>query len=409
MKGEQIELRTIIQNLSDTEAKNVTLRLWVEHSDGTRAVTANGTEVSATKDFAIPVWSEKSKFWEKGALEYNGSSFDSGLVNCSLVYTIPQDAILRNGDTIGFEVVDSTTNEVLANDDTETRSYADVTIEYKLEDGGSVPNTSTTVLPMPVGTRVDWQPPQTINGHTLVETKGADSTVGSGGLTITYVYKENEEQPTPPAAKTYTVRYEWGEAPSDKLRPTDDRTYPSEQAARAAADQTFTSASTSNAGKGELAGIWTFSGWDGGTLEDTVVVFRGAWTFTQSTAAVTVTAAPGLPFAVQVSGGRAGAATGIVAQYVGRLRAGEHFPAGRRQVSCDAPGAQRRSVLRLRSERGRKSTQHQTAPAQSLTGKRKGGSPSRPLPSRRLRLMRKKRKRRTGRVFVLHSREEDQM
>ena len=317
MKGEQIELRTIIQNLSDTEAKNVTLRLWVEHSDGTKAVTANGTAVSATKDFDIPVWGEKSKFWEKGALEYNGSSFDSGLVNCSLVYTIPQDAILRNGDTVGFEVVDSTTNEVLANDDTETQRYADVTIEYKLEDGSSVPNTSTTVLPMPVGTRVDWQPPQTMNGHTLVETKGADSTVGSGGLTITYVYKANEEQPKPPAEKTYKVRYEWGEAPSDKLLPTDDRTYPSEQAARAAADQTFTSASTSNAGKGELAGLWTFSGWDDGTLEDTAVVFRGAWTFTQSASAVTVTVAKGLPFAVQVSGGRAGAATVIIAQYVG--------------------------------------------------------------------------------------------
>ena len=170
---------------------------------------------------------------------------------------------------------------------------------------------------MPVGTRVDWQPPQTLNGHTLVETKGADSTVGFGGLTITYVYKENEEQPMPPAAKTYTVRYEWGEAPPDKLRPTDGRTYPSEQAARAAADQTFTSASTSNAGKGELAGLWTFSGWDDGTLEDAAVVFRGGWTFTQSTPAVTVAAAPGLPFAVQVSGGRTGAATVIVAQYVG--------------------------------------------------------------------------------------------
>ena len=52
-------------------------------------------------------------------------------------------------------------------------------------------------------------------------------------------------------------------------------------------------------------------------LEDTAIVFRGAWTFTQSAPAVTVTAAPGLQFAVQVSGGRAGAATVIVAQYVG--------------------------------------------------------------------------------------------
>ena len=209
MKGEQIELRTIIQNLSDTEAKNVTLRLWVEHSDGTKAVTATGTEVSATKDVAIPVWSDKSKFWEKGALEYNGSNFDSGLVNCSLVYTIPQDAVLRDGDTIGFEVVDSATNEVLANDKTETQRYADVTIRYELEDGTGVPNTKPTVIPMPVGTKVDWQAPQTMNGYTLIETKGADQAVSSNGLTITYIYKAKEEQPEPPkvdAAKPAEIR-----------------------------------------------------------------------------------------------------------------------------------------------------------------------------------------------------------
>ena len=283
MKGERIELRTIIQNLSDTEAKNVTLRLWVEHSDGTKAVTAAGTEVSATKDFAIPVWSEKSKFWGKGALEYNGSSFDSGLVNCSLVYTIPQDAILRDGDTIGFEVVDSATNEVLANDDTETQEYANVTIEYKLEDGTDVPNTKPTTLPVPVGTKVDWQAPQTMNGYTLIETKGADQAVPSNGLTVTYIYKVKEEQPEPPETKTCVVRYEWGEAPSDKTLPTDGQTYQSEEEARAAVDQTFTDQSTSKAKKGGLTGTWTFSGWDGGTLEDTTVVFRGTWTFVENT------------------------------------------------------------------------------------------------------------------------------
>ena len=282
MKGEQIELRTIIQNLSDTEAKNVTLRLWVEHSDGTKAVTETGTEVSATKAFAIPVWTDKSKFWEKGALEYNGSSFDSGLVNCSLVYTIPQDAILRNGDTVGFEVVDSTTNEVLANDDTETRSYADVTIRYEMEDGGSVPNTSTTVLPMPVGTRVDWQAPQTMNGYTLIETKGADQEVSSNGLTITYVYKAKEEQPEPPKA-TYSVEYDWGqEAPSDKRLPTNSNTYQTEAEARASKDTTFDSTSTSTAKKENLEGTWIFSGWNEGVLTGNVIRFTGAWTFRET-------------------------------------------------------------------------------------------------------------------------------
>lgn len=281
MKGEQIELRTIIQNLSDTEAKNVTLRLWVEHSDGTKAVTAAGTEVSATKDFAIPVWSEKSKFWEKGALEYNGSSFDSGLVNCSLVYTIPKDAVLRDGDTIGFEVVDSATNEVLANVDTETQKYADVTIRYELEDGTDVPNTKPTTLPVPVGTKVDWQAPKTMNGYTLIQTKGADQAVSSNGLTITYVYKAKEEQPEPPKA-TYSVEYDWGQdAPSDKRLPMNSNIYHTEADARASKDITFDSTSTSTAKKGNLDGTWTFSGWDDGTLKGTTVVFRGTWTFTE--------------------------------------------------------------------------------------------------------------------------------
>ena len=282
MKGEQIELRTIIQNLSDTEAKNVTLRLWVEHSDGTKAVTAAGTEVSTTKDFAIPVWSEKSKFWPKGALEYTGSDFDSGLVNCSLVYTIPQDAVLRDGDTIGFEVVDSATNEVLANDDTETQEYADVTIRYELEDGTDVPNTKPTTLPVPVGTKVDWQAPKTMNGYTLIQTKGADQAVSSSGLTITYIYKAKEEQPEPPKA-TYSVEYDWGQdAPSDKRLPTDSNTYQTEAAARASKDTTFDSTSTSTAKKGNLDGTWTFSGWDGGALTGNVIRFTGTWTFRET-------------------------------------------------------------------------------------------------------------------------------
>ena len=282
MKGEQIELRTIIQNLSDTEAKNVTLRLWVEHSDGTKAVTENGAEVSATKDFVIPVWSEKSKFWEKGALEYNGSNFDSGLVNCSLVYTIPQDADLRDGDTIGFEVVDSTTNEVLANDKTETQKYADVTIRYELEDGMDVPNTKPTTLPVPVGTKVDWQAPQTMNGYTLIETKGADQAVSSNGLTITYIYKAKEEQPEPPEA-TYSVEYDWGQdAPSDKRLPMNSNIYQTEADARASKDITFDSTSTSAAKKGNLDGTWTFSGWDEGVLTGNVLRFTGTWIFSET-------------------------------------------------------------------------------------------------------------------------------
>ena len=269
MKGQEIELRTIVQNLSDTEEQTVTLRLWVQHADGRQAVTADGEEILAEQRFTVPVWSEKSKFWPKGALEYTGSDFDSGLVNCSLVYQIPADAQLESGDTIGFEVVDGKGN-ILATDGTENQSYTDVTIQYELEDGTAMPNTAPSVLPVPTGASVNWQPPQTLNGHAFVDMK-------DNGSTVTFVYQETSEQPE---VKTYTVRYDWGEAPSDRTLPTDSRAYRSVEQAMDAVDTTFTAGSTSNAQNGDLTGTWTFSGWDGGTLEGTTVVFRGTWSFT---------------------------------------------------------------------------------------------------------------------------------
>ena len=269
MKGREIELRTIVQNLSDTEEQTVTLRLWVQHADGSRAVTADGEEILAEQRFTVPVWSEKSKFWPKGALEYTGSDFDSGLVNCSLVYRIPENAQLQSGDTIGFEVVDGAGN-TLATDGTENQSYTAVTVRYALEDGTAMPNTAPSVLPVPTGASVNWQPPQTLNGHTFVDMK-------DNGSTVTFVYQETSEQPE---VKTYTVRYDWGEAPSDRTLPTDRRAYRSVEQAMDAVDTTFTAGSTSNAQNGDLTGTWTFSGWDNGTLEGTTVVFRGAWRFT---------------------------------------------------------------------------------------------------------------------------------
>ena len=196
LKGSEIELRTIVQNLSDTEKKTVTLRMWVEHSDGTVATAADGGKILTEKKFDIPVWGDKSKFWTKNALEYNGSDFDSGLVNCSLVYTIPQNAVLQNGDTVGFEVVDDATGATLVDDDTETKTYADITIEYKLEDGSDVPNTKSTVFPAAAGTKVDWELPKELNGYTLVKSEGTDKTVGTGGLTVTCYYKAKEDRPS---------------------------------------------------------------------------------------------------------------------------------------------------------------------------------------------------------------------
>lgn len=288
MKGQQVELRTIIQNLSDTQAKTVTLRLWVEHSNGEKAVTTEGQQVFATKDFAIPAWSEKSKFWPKGALDYKGSDFDSGLVNCSLVYTIPENAILQYGDTIGFDIVDRATGEVLAHDDTEKQPYADVTIQYQLEDGTDVPNTMPTTFTVPVGKKVDWRPPQELNGYTFVQAEGMEETVPSNGMTIRYIYKRTEERPEPPVTKNYTVKYDWGSVfPTGVTLPQNSNSYSSEKQARAAVDKKYTASTRIQAQKDGKNGTWAFSGWDSGSLNGTTVVFRGSWSFTADTAPIT--------------------------------------------------------------------------------------------------------------------------
>ena len=285
MKGQQVELRTIIQNLSDTKEKKVTLRLWVEHSNGEKAVTTDGEQVFTTQEFDIPVWKEKSKFWTKGALDYEGSDFNSGLVNCSLVYTIPENAILQSGDTIGFEIVDHATGEVLADDDTEQQRYVNVTIQYQLEDGTDVPNTMPTTFTVPVGKKVDWQPPQELHSYTLVKAEGIGETVPEEGMTISYIYKRSDERPNPPVTKNYTVQYNWGtEFPEGKTPPQNNKSYPSEQQARDAVDTEYTSTTSIKGQKGGKNGTWTFSGWDTGRLiNDTTVVFSGSWTFTEDT------------------------------------------------------------------------------------------------------------------------------
>ena len=89
------------------------------------------------------------------------------------------------------------------------------------------------------------------------------------------------------AEKVVKVTYDWGTpAPSDKTCPTGG-TYNTEEAAKADMDKTFTSASTSNAPKGNIAGSWTFSGWaekittspDGNTV---LIALTGSWNFTPS-------------------------------------------------------------------------------------------------------------------------------
>ncbi len=200
MRGEKIELRTIVQNLSETTERYITMKVWIKRADGSIGTTTSGNKLELTQTFTIPVWGDKNKFWPKGALEYTGSDFNSGLVNCSMIYQIPANAVLNSGDTVAFEVTDETGN-VLANDNTETQIYANVNIEYKFEDGTEIPNAPRAVIPIPLGTTLNWTAPPTLLGHTFAKAEGQHETINGSGQTVTYYYTK----------QTNTHVHRWGE------------------------------------------------------------------------------------------------------------------------------------------------------------------------------------------------------
>ncbi len=187
MAGEKIQLRTIVQNISDTTQRYVTMKMWIKHADGSVATTRSGDKLETSQTFTIPVWSEKSKFWPKGALSYEGSNMNSGLENCELIYQIPSDAVLNSGDTVAFEVTDEKGN-VLANDNTETQTYVNINIEYKFEDGTPMPNANKAKIPVAVGSQLNWTAPAQLYGHTFVRAEGHDQMVNGSGQTVTYYY-----------------------------------------------------------------------------------------------------------------------------------------------------------------------------------------------------------------------------
>ena len=276
MKGQEVELRTIAQNLSGIEEQEITLQLWVEHEDGTRAVTENGEEILKEQTFTVPVWDEKENFYIKGMRNYSGTEFDSGLMNCSLIYKIPENADLKDGDTIKFSVIDKM-GKTLADDNTETQNYANVTISYQLEDSNAVPNTQTAVIPVPIGTKMDIEPPGELYGYKFVKAEGLGKIVGDDGLNIICYY----EDPSGKLPVEYKVEYDWGtDYPTDTTLPTDNTKYDSiENAKESVKNQKYDENSTSTVKKNDKDGTWTFSGWTA-TVEGTTVKFTGAWTFT---------------------------------------------------------------------------------------------------------------------------------
>ncbi|MFR6132172.1 MAG: hypothetical protein ACLUI5_01105 [Fusicatenibacter saccharivorans] len=154
MKGQQVELRTIIQNLSNTQAKTVTLRLWVEHSNGEKRSRQMGSRFSLRRSLTSLFGKRKANSGQRVRWITRAATLIPALSTALWFDTIPENAILQSGDTIGFEIVDHATGEVLADDDTEQQRYVNVTIQYQLEDGTDVPNTMPTTFTVPVGKRL---------------------------------------------------------------------------------------------------------------------------------------------------------------------------------------------------------------------------------------------------------------
>ena len=195
MNGKKIELRTVIQNISDKNARQLKFKMWIKHSDGSVATDSSGNPLQTVQTFDIPVWNDKANFWPLGALDHIKSDFNSGLKSCSLIYQIPPDAQLKSGDTVAFQVLDENGN-VLADDNTETQRYTTVSIQYKFEDGSEIPNTAGGTFTVPYGTKLDLTPAKTLYDYEFIKVDGLNKPIVSDGTIVTYYYKNKNEEHT---------------------------------------------------------------------------------------------------------------------------------------------------------------------------------------------------------------------
>ena len=195
MNGKKIELRTVIQNISDKNARQLKFKMWIKHSDGSVATDSSWNPLQTVQTFDIPVWNDKANFWPLGALDHIKSDFNSGLKSCSLIYQIPSDAQLKSGDTVAFQVLDENGN-VLADDNTETQRYTTVSIQYKFEDGSEIPNTAGGTFTVPYGTKLDLTPAKTLYDYEFIKVDGLNKPIVSDGTVVTYYYKNKNEEHT---------------------------------------------------------------------------------------------------------------------------------------------------------------------------------------------------------------------
>ena len=216
------------------------------------AVTAIGTDANGNKTFYAK--------WEKDEPLVNAAK-PAAITLTDASYTVGDSATALNGET---KVTDNGKityqwYEATSKDD------QDGTLLVGKTDPTFAPDTTAA------GTRFYYVVATNTNANATGE-QTAETRSNTVQITV--------QKPAP--VEMFTVCYEWdGEAPSDAKLPQDDRSYDTEEQARAAMDKNYTAGSTSTAQKDGKDGTWTFSGWTA-TVEDTVVKFTGKWTFKET-------------------------------------------------------------------------------------------------------------------------------
>ena len=76
-----------------------------------------------------------------------------------------------------ISVIDMDTNEVLADETTEFRKFANVTVKYLFEDGTAMSNTVTSKVPAVIGETFNWTAPEMVNGYKRSEKEPVSGTV----------------------------------------------------------------------------------------------------------------------------------------------------------------------------------------------------------------------------------------
>ena len=80
--------------------------------------------------------------------------------------------------------------------------------------------------------------------------------------------------------KQFTIQYDWGkEVPQGVALPVNNNHYTTYEEAVRSIDQAYTKDMTIEGSKDQKEGIWTFSGWNLETLNDNVIIAKGAWNF----------------------------------------------------------------------------------------------------------------------------------